>query len=256
MSEDVPRSSVDGVVSAARRKERGRLAQAAFRRRQIDTIARLRASNQEMQDAIARLARIASGVDNRELAEAARDAQKAAGFDKTDDDSAAKTRRTTQVARLGQGAAERQGPAWRSGTPDAEEDGIRGARRAIPSYYRTGRMSPRLGFGLWLEPARLHVVYPPVDIMPYLQEKTSLSNVLFWASLSYGFKLLQARPGTRYHLLEQGLHDGSDPGVRTMVCAFVGDMVKGSICLGGGPRWTADRATAMLDAFHRRLALA
>ncbi|EEY16814.1 predicted protein [Verticillium alfalfae VaMs.102] len=181
--------------------------------------------------------------------------------------------------------------------------------------------------------------------MPYLQEKTSLSNVLFWASLSYGFKLLQAsllgdttatrvawevfgtipplqpgrdvlqglharlrfrgagtldadhpgnnpdvalrfhemmvaaceangtpidtflpppaietllraRLGTRYHLLEQGLHDGGDPGVRTVVCAFVGDMVKGSICLGDGPRWTADRATAMLDAFHRRLALA
>ncbi|KAH6704798.1 hypothetical protein EV126DRAFT_415055, partial [Verticillium dahliae] len=63
--------------------------------------------------------------------------------------------------------------------------------------------------------------------------------------------LLRERLGTRHGLLEQGPHDGGDPEVRTLVCAFVGDMVKGSICLGDGPRWTADRATAMLDAFSR-----
>ncbi|KAF3352492.1 COBW domain-containing protein 1 [Verticillium dahliae VDG1] len=63
--------------------------------------------------------------------------------------------------------------------------------------------------------------------------------------------LLRERLGTRHGLLEQGPRDGGDPEVRTLVCAFVGDMVKGSICLGDGPRWTADRATAMLDAFSR-----
>ncbi|KAM0321921.1 hypothetical protein ACHAQA_009818 [Verticillium albo-atrum] len=57
-------------------------------------------------------------------------------------------------------------------------------------------MSPRLGYGgLFLEPPTLHVVYPPPDIFPYLQTSRTLSTVLFWAGLSWGFKVLRLALG-------------------------------------------------------------
>ncbi|KFA55427.1 hypothetical protein S40293_09835 [Stachybotrys chartarum IBT 40293] len=71
---------------------------------------------------------------------------------------------------------------------DAEIDGQ-------PCSYQTEQMSPRLGYGLWLEHPLIKLTSPPIDIFPYLNAKTTLSGVLFWSGLLWGLRILQATLG-------------------------------------------------------------
>lgn len=58
--------------------------------------------------------------------------------------------------------------------------------------HHRGRMSPRLTYGIFLERPLFKLVNPPIDIMPFLDQSTTLSSVVFWTSLVWGVKLLQA----------------------------------------------------------------
>ena len=85
------------------RKERGRLAQRAFRQRQIDTIAKLEASNSAMQEAIASVTRAAALVDNPELSRAVENALHVAGL------NAGQAANPPEEARAGRKSAKRHG---------------------------------------------------------------------------------------------------------------------------------------------------
>ncbi|KAH6974722.1 hypothetical protein EDB80DRAFT_659092 [Ilyonectria destructans] len=188
------------------RRERGRNSQRAFRQRQITTINELRDRNQAMQSAIASLNRVTSRLGNAELNEAMRNVRQAAGLDDLeegdghDDDQAIEELPVAQSGRTLPPSASSHplGNHPVSALPRAyheqqnQQQYITASEH--PYGYQTGRMSPRLGYGLWLEyPIRLR--NPPIDIVPYLETTTTLSSVLFWSGLFWGFKILQAALG-------------------------------------------------------------
>lgn len=56
-------------------------------------------------------------------------------------------------------------------------------------------MSPRLDYGLWVDPETLiRVIEPPVDIMPYLGNgMTTLAGCIFWSAMNYTIDLWNSR---------------------------------------------------------------
>jgi hypothetical protein len=57
----------------------------------------------------------------------------------------------------------------------------------------SGRMSPRLTYGLWLEPGgHIRLINPPQDILPYLETPSSLAAVIFWSCFVAGYNGLRA----------------------------------------------------------------
>ncbi|KAL5610806.1 hypothetical protein FOBRF1_006923 [Fusarium oxysporum] len=189
------------------RRERGRNAQRAFRQRQITTINELQESNHAMRVAIASLTHVASRLGNAELNDAVHNARQAAGFDDgtewadgCDDGHAADPstvgKQRTQALTLAGAPSSPPSGHYRT-VPCGTENG----RPAQHEYsaengqqpgYLTGRMSPRLGYGLWLERPVFRVNNPPLDIVPYLEANTTLSSVIFWSGLLWGSNLLRA----------------------------------------------------------------
>jgi hypothetical protein len=192
------------------RRERGRLAQRAFRRRQIDTIRELREDNQALRDAIDDISRAAAAgpahAHNRQsqLQAAIQNAFRVAGLDASlarsladlgeDDDSdpPLSTPGFPQPQQRQQGLLE-------GGSIDPSLDFMSLGAPLIPTtaaattgtniysqlaaptsppYHTTaseassgGRVSPRLTYGLWFEPDRaIRIVHPPHDIVPYIGE--------------------------------------------------------------------------------------
>ncbi|KAH7112321.1 hypothetical protein B0J13DRAFT_575862 [Dactylonectria estremocensis] len=207
------------------RRERGRMAQRAFRQRQIDAINELRASNHAMQSAIASLSRVAARIGSAELTDAVRNARQAAGLDDDEvpgrfEDDQAGTAADELPAPQPAGAASPQksdmaGNAWPlalspveppsspqpghfyTSVPYRPDEGLPSQHQDFAPNrghlaYRSGRMSPRLSYGLWLEPQTVRLRSPPSDIVPYLGGNTTLSSVVFWSSLAWGFNILRA----------------------------------------------------------------
>lgn len=77
-----------------------------------------------------------------------------------------------------------------NGMPPQHQDSEENGRQL---GYRTGRFSPRLSsYGLWPERPVFRLTSPPVDIIPYLGDNVTLSKVIFWTGMFWGFKLLRA----------------------------------------------------------------
>ncbi|UPL02779.1 hypothetical protein LCI18_013713 [Fusarium solani-melongenae] len=209
------------------RRERGRNAQRAFRQRQITTINELRDRNHAMQSAIASLARVASRIEDSELDDAIRNAWQAAGLDgpergdvygdnqPTDERSVAQPGGAMLQENLGiSGKAQSPQLTPIEPSPSSPSRGLGhhptvlprpygghstqhqdSAANELQHSYQTGQMSPRLGYGLWLERPVIRLSNPPVDIIPYLSTNVTLSSVVFWSGLLWGFKVLQAALG-------------------------------------------------------------
>ncbi|KZL78379.1 hypothetical protein CI238_03489 [Colletotrichum incanum] len=206
----------------AARRERGRKAQRAFRQRQITAINELREQNQAMQDAITSLARVAARLGSTELKDAVRHAQNAAGMENSDDvdDSYDECVRYGEPSRSQPKESSTaylmnmsESGKFLDNGPTANTLSFSGNYQIPLSYriddgsstpykqsvangqqlgYQSGRMSPRLSYGLFLERPLFRLTNPPVDIMPFLESSTTLSSVVFWTGLVWGFKLLQA----------------------------------------------------------------
>ncbi|GJC91282.1 hypothetical protein ColKHC_00108 [Colletotrichum higginsianum] len=193
----------------------------------ITAINELREQNQAMQDAITSLARVAARLGSTELQTAVRDAQSAAGMEDHDDghdydnspgeQGEPSQRRPSvpstsyQSVMVGSGNMLGKGPAGGAPAPfpfggyqarlqsnldevpgsQNDENGTGGQQPG----YQSGRMSPRLSYGLFLERPLFRLTNPPVDIMPFLESNKTLASVLFWTGLVWGFKLLQAAIG-------------------------------------------------------------
>ncbi|KAH8658985.1 hypothetical protein BGZ61DRAFT_433687 [Ilyonectria robusta] len=205
------------------RRERGRKAQAAFRQRQITAINELRDHNHAMQSAIASLADVASRLGNAELDDAVRSAWLVADLGGPEEADGSHDCQVTSeslvqqqlTTAMPQGNLSMDGKTWlpprTSGEPPllpptghyhtavpSEAKNQRPSQRQDSAAnepqlgYQTGRMSPRLDYGLWLEPQVIRLTNPPIDIMPYLESNTTLSSVVFWSGLVWGFRILQA----------------------------------------------------------------
>lgn len=226
-----------------------------------------------------------------------------------------------------------------SDKPFQQEDNV---ANTLALAHQRGRMSPRLNYGIFLERPIFRLVNPPVDIIPYLEERSTLSHVVFWTALVWGLKLLQAalsseghsqamatahkifgqispmkpdrtvisgiharlkyhklgyvepdhpgydpdggtkiqslmartcadngtplemflRPdaaeqlirnklGKGYGVIEQGLQGMGTMGEASRTRSLIDKMIRGSVCLGDGPRWRRDHLERILDSWIR-----
>lgn len=71
--------------------------------------------------------------------------------------------------------------------------------RSLSCQPRSGRFSPRLGYGIWLDPDRfIRITEPPLDILPYIGPgKYTVAGRISWACLDYGYACLQEAMMTR-----------------------------------------------------------
>lgn len=165
-----------------------------------------------MQAAIASIARAATQLDSAELNTAVRDACRVAGLETSkESDSPYQGRATLSennerpVQKLSEIAgatvipwaqeldatiAQSQSPTLQSRAPNISRLGVE------KSHYPSGRVSPTLGYGAWFGPqTSISIVYPPMDIVPYLQDGSSLASTIFWTILSWGFQVMGAALG-------------------------------------------------------------
>lgn len=175
-----------------------------------------------MQAAIKSLTCVASRLDNADLNDAARSAWQAAGFDDTEWAASCENGQAMDEPSVPQAVIPMpsdhltvdQQPWTQAlaliGTPPSSTSGRDltpvplGPEHELATQpqdpaaygqqlgYRTGRMSPRLDYGLWPERPVLSLTNPPIDILPYLGANTSLSSLIFWNGLSWGFRLIRA----------------------------------------------------------------
>ncbi|KAK0652580.1 hypothetical protein B0T16DRAFT_454935 [Cercophora newfieldiana] len=243
-------------VELTQRRERGRRAQRAFRRRQIDTIRELREDNQALREAIDEISRAAAAGPahargrQSNLQVAIQNAFRVAGLDASvarslgdlgDDDDSDPSLNTPglqqqqQQGLVGGGSIDPALEFMSLGAPlllttAASSANIytQLAASAPPPYYQTpseassgGRMSPRLTYGLWVEPDRaIRIVQPPHDIVPYVGEgMRSLAGTIFWTGMGFSLGAFRTIIDARY----RGMVLGPDASSSSDDCDFAGD---------------------------------
>ncbi|TXC01172.1 hypothetical protein FocTR4_00009324, partial [Fusarium oxysporum f. sp. cubense] len=196
----------------ANRRARGRRAQREFRQRQIDTINELQASKESMQAAIASIARAGAQQDSAGMTAAVRDACRLAGVEIPQETGLTRVDPPSCSVREEPPAQESSEVAGARTVSWEQEPGTTNIQRQSPPmlrrapytgglgfekfHHESGRMSPTLGYGLWFGPeTSIPIEYPPMDIVPYLQDGSSLAITVFWTSLSWGFQILGAALG-------------------------------------------------------------
>ncbi|KAI0449380.1 hypothetical protein F5B21DRAFT_509241 [Xylaria acuta] len=190
-----------------RRRERGRQSQARFRKRQAQASRDTQAENERMKAAIADIVRAAAGGDRPgpNLLNAVRAAADVAGVDASalgeENDAAAavvvvvvdderdavvhaltttrggNTLTTTLENKSTSLANRSRGGTWRSGSASTSQS--------------SGRLSPRLDYGIWVDSRRAtKVSNPPHQIMPFLGAgRWTFAGQLYWACADYMISL-------------------------------------------------------------------
>ncbi|KAI1805061.1 hypothetical protein F4811DRAFT_561352 [Daldinia bambusicola] len=185
-----------------RRRERGKLAQRAFRRRQNKTTRDKHDETRRLKEAISKIVCVARHDDRPELVKAIREAAEMTGLDeqataKLYDEEDNQTKRTTKTSQPSPGSrhllpAERVPPTELN--TNAQEIPLSIGTRAgwilktqDPVPLGKGSdvewTSTRLDYGLWFDTSRfIRVDEPPSDIIPYLGKgKNTFAGRLFWA---------------------------------------------------------------------------
>ncbi|OHE93836.1 hypothetical protein CORC01_10857 [Colletotrichum orchidophilum] len=177
----------------ARRRERGVIAQREYRKRHASKVQRLEDENRKLKDAIAEINRTLKGRGH--LSDDLKAAlSHARGLADISEDDAVEHAGAQDVVE-----EEEEGPLLdtlaRTPTPPSLNRPTlepQGSSKDFPS----GRLSPRLDYGLWLDPDRLiRVLEPPIDIVPYLGPGMhTLAGCIFWSTMNYAVELWDARP--------------------------------------------------------------
>ncbi|KAI0159991.1 hypothetical protein GGR52DRAFT_172565 [Hypoxylon sp. FL1284] len=192
-----------------RRRERGKLAQRAFRKRQAKASQDKRGEAQQLKAAIGDIVRVACSDDRPELLRAVAEAARVAGFDtrRAADDSSEQDReqipkspssllplssntRSANEAlrnRTGSGTEILQGPT------SSDSGWELGGQMAAVMKPRAilGNISPRADYGLWFDTTRyVRMDDPPLEIIPYLGKgKSTFAGHVFWACGEYMLSL-------------------------------------------------------------------
>ncbi|KAI1463382.1 uncharacterized protein F4812DRAFT_245454 [Daldinia caldariorum] len=185
-----------------RRRERGKLAQRAFRKRQNNTTRDKHDETRRLKEAISKIVRVARHDDRPELVEAIREAAEMTGLDKQaiaklyDDEEGNQTKRTAKTSQPSPDSrhllpAERV-PSTELST-NAQEIPLSIGTRAgwilktqdpVPLGRGSDvrRTSTRLDYGMWFDTSRfIRAEQPPSDIIPYLGKgKNTFAGRLFW----------------------------------------------------------------------------
>ncbi|KAF2970724.1 hypothetical protein GQX73_g2771 [Xylaria multiplex] len=188
-----------------RRRERGKLSQARFRKRQAQASQETRQENERMRTAIAAIVRATQcGSDRSSLLRAVRAAADVAGVDASglddghrDEENTPEPGEREAVIRTSTEIEGGNDPSGASAPQTRREDSaysvnqIRGhasrpfsANTASPP---SGRLSPRLDYGIWVDARRaVAVSKPPTEIIPFLGAgQYTFSGRLYWACTDY-----------------------------------------------------------------------
>ncbi|TRX93279.1 hypothetical protein FHL15_005858 [Xylaria flabelliformis] len=185
-----------------RRRERGRQSQARFRKRQAQAARETQAENERLRAAIADIVNAAGGDrPGPNLVNAIRAAADVAGVDTS------ALGKEDEVAVVKRGPAVHALPMTRDGdglTPTTPgESGNRSASRGNRPHGGTwrsissstsqssGRLSPRLDYGIWVDSRRAtKVSTPPHEIVPFLGPgRWTFAGQLYWACADYMISL-------------------------------------------------------------------
>ncbi|KAK1724127.1 uncharacterized protein BDZ83DRAFT_563736, partial [Colletotrichum acutatum] len=180
----------------ARRRERGVIAQREYRKRHASKVQKLEQENKNLKDAIAEINRTFKGQPvSEDLRAALRRARDLA--DITEDDA---------MDDVDDHDVEEVGPSKsppnslsRAPLPATTQRSIAPENPSSTSERRlraSGRSSPRLDYGLWVDTDRLiRILEPPLDIIPYLGPGMhTLAGCIFWSTMNYTVDLWDARP--------------------------------------------------------------
>ncbi|KXH34820.1 hypothetical protein CSAL01_00401 [Colletotrichum salicis] len=166
----------------SRRRERSVIAQREYRKRHASKVQKLEEENRNLKGAIAEINRTLKGQalsdDLKAALSHARDLA-----DITEDD-------TMKV--VDNNDVEETSPSQSPPPTVPEDPSTSSERRLRPS----GRASPRLDYGLWVDTDRLiRILEPPLDIVPYLGPGMhTLAGCIFWSTINYTVDLWDARP--------------------------------------------------------------
>ncbi|KAH8676390.1 hypothetical protein BX600DRAFT_432900 [Xylariales sp. PMI_506] len=213
-----------------RRRQRARLAQRAFRQRQVDALEKLEKEVAALRSVIRDISHISSTVGNPELNQAVRRAVEVANIESGQDghlrplspNAGSRTNQRpvspewinqfdgpklllqsdhyvpqSRISVAGRTFADRKYSRLFSAAealtnlPQVHVTGDT-AEESLEAAYATGRMSPRLTYGLWLEPdSGIQLPSPPSQLLPYLgRGEHTLAGVLFWNTVELGMSLL------------------------------------------------------------------
>ncbi|KAI1455449.1 hypothetical protein F4805DRAFT_273736 [Annulohypoxylon moriforme] len=199
----------DAEEELRRRRERGKLAQRAFRKRQSNKVSKDKRNETEtsrrLRKAIEGIMKVARSDDRPELLRAIREAAEATGSDmrrlseasnRRDEDGTATTESSCSSSNIGnyvpasgiqstgttdttQGNTQRTfawQESWADLRPNSQKSTSFGMGLALE------RVKPRLDYGLWFDAGRfLRIDSPPLDIVPYLGEgMKTFAGRLFW----------------------------------------------------------------------------
>ncbi|KAI0113076.1 hypothetical protein F4814DRAFT_420469 [Daldinia grandis] len=221
MDSDSRRAGAPDYIAA--RRERGKLAQRAFRQRQIDTIRSLEEENGKLRRAISAISDAADRNDAA-LSQVITEARKVAGIatpeakhssnwlsitpiEATPIPAPAPSEESSNLIDFSLPSFEISDQANNSWSQflsmtssDAYDltanidnfDGGLGLSTSNPYYL--GEQIVSAGVSTTFEPDRaIHIADPPPDIVPYMGDKAyTLAGQIYWAALAFGFQALRA----------------------------------------------------------------
>ncbi|KAF9876601.1 hypothetical protein CkaCkLH20_06009 [Colletotrichum karsti] len=168
------------------RRERGVLAQREYRKRHASKVQKLQDENKKLKDIIGDINKALErqgdlSEDLRAALSKARDLAGIGSSISTEDEAS-----TSNESSSGQ-QTEPLDPAI--------EEIIRLDPTIAGELVPTGRLSPRLDYGLWIDPDRIiRILEPPVDIVPYLGSgMNTLAGCIFWSTMNYTIDLWNSR---------------------------------------------------------------
>ncbi|KFA74230.1 hypothetical protein S40288_08968 [Stachybotrys chartarum IBT 40288] len=227
-----------------RRRERGRQAQAAYRKRQTRAVGSLAEQNHDFRQGIGRLVNAARGDESREVADAISELARAAGI-------AYQPRLVAQVDR-----DDVQGRCSADLVIDAKTQSFSSKGQESLRYGPDAptKAANRLDCDIWFDPMQcVKVSLPPDDILPYLGlAAETFAGRVFWAIMERAQTRIPSQPAA---LARQAL--GHSDATRRIKASFIRSMVDARLeykRTGGiSPRHAAAAEADLGMVVHRRV---
>ncbi|KAK5047234.1 hypothetical protein LTR84_006756 [Exophiala bonariae] len=177
----------DADLILRRRRDNGKVAQRNFRTRQAEKASELKQNYEQLKRIVETIVLAHGEHDQAKLNDAIAQAGQATGLEVVERCALSTSPKASIVV------AKRPGLVHGSAVAASAQPTTRDIYRESFYQPRSGRFSPRLGYGIWLEPERfLKILDPPLDILPYVGAgKYTVAGRIAWASLDYGYACLQ-----------------------------------------------------------------
>ncbi|KAJ9603429.1 hypothetical protein H2200_012207 [Cladophialophora chaetospira] len=169
------------------RRDRGKIAQRNFRKREADKVSDLKKTHERLRRLVQEVVLASRDDDQTALNHAIAEAGRAIGLEENDS-SDSKSRSLSQEHGTSTAFVSN---AVTFEIPEKLFDGD--PRRPPICHNRSGRMSPRFDYGIWIDPERFFkILEPSADIRPYVgTRRHTVAGHITWATLDYGYACLR-----------------------------------------------------------------